>query len=233
MADNYKEKIKKLLALAESDNENEAKAALLKAKELMAQHKIEEADFEDAQNKKVVRVKTKFTCSKRRDSWMGSLSAVIARNFCCQATTSRKWNHQTRTVTFVGLEGDIDTCVAVFEYAVSCTMDGIKKIKRDYADFSQEYRKRLCDGYGFGFAEGVSEAFKKQEEQDETGWGLVMVVPKEVHDAVKELKPESIGEAAASRASKALFYDGYEDGKKFDPSTKLTAADEKEKIMIQ
>ena len=109
MADNYKEKIKKLLALAQSDNENEAKAALLKAKELMAQHKIEEADLEDAQNKKVVRVKTKFTCSKRRDSWMGSLSAVIARNFCCQATTSRKWNHQTRTVTFVGLEGDIDT----------------------------------------------------------------------------------------------------------------------------
>lgn len=233
MADNYKEKIKKLLALAESDNENEAKAALLKAKELMAQHKIEEADLEDAQNKKVVQVKTKFTCSKRRDSWMGSLSAVIARNFCCQATMSRKWNHQTRTITFVGLEGDIDTCVAIFEYAVSCTMDGIKKIKCDYANFSQEYRKRLCDGYGFGFAEGVNEAFKKQEEYDETGWGLVMVVPKEVHDAVKELKPENVGEAAADRMSMSLFYDGYEDGKKFDPSTKLTAAVEKEKTMIR
>ena len=35
-----KDKIAKLLALAESPNENEAKAALLKARELMAQHKL-------------------------------------------------------------------------------------------------------------------------------------------------------------------------------------------------
>ena len=32
--ENYKEKIKKLLALSESSNEHEAKAALLKAKQL-------------------------------------------------------------------------------------------------------------------------------------------------------------------------------------------------------
>ena len=36
MAEDYREKIKKLLALAGSNNENEARAALLKAKELMS-----------------------------------------------------------------------------------------------------------------------------------------------------------------------------------------------------
>lgn len=36
----YKEKIKKLLALSESSNEHEAKAALLKARELMAEHNL-------------------------------------------------------------------------------------------------------------------------------------------------------------------------------------------------
>lgn len=35
-----KDKIAKLLALAESPNENEAKAALLRARELMAEHKL-------------------------------------------------------------------------------------------------------------------------------------------------------------------------------------------------
>ena len=40
MATNIKGKIAKLLALAESPNENEAKAALLKARELMAEHKL-------------------------------------------------------------------------------------------------------------------------------------------------------------------------------------------------
>ena len=45
----YREKIKKLLALSESSNEHEAKSALLKAKKLMAEHKIAEIDLEDIQ----------------------------------------------------------------------------------------------------------------------------------------------------------------------------------------
>lgn len=40
MATDYKDKIRKLLALAESPVEAEAKAALLKARQLMAEHKI-------------------------------------------------------------------------------------------------------------------------------------------------------------------------------------------------
>lgn len=47
----YKDKIKKLLALAESPNENEAQAALLKARQLMAEHKIGEADLEEPEDK--------------------------------------------------------------------------------------------------------------------------------------------------------------------------------------
>ena len=47
MTADYKEKIKKLLALAESPNEHEAKAALLKARQLMAEHKIAEAELKD------------------------------------------------------------------------------------------------------------------------------------------------------------------------------------------
>ena len=39
----YREKIKKLLALSESSNEHEAKSALLKAKKLMAEHRQEES----------------------------------------------------------------------------------------------------------------------------------------------------------------------------------------------
>ena len=45
--ENYKEKIKKLLALSESSNEHEAKAALLKAKQLMIEHKITESYLTD------------------------------------------------------------------------------------------------------------------------------------------------------------------------------------------
>ena len=40
----YKDKIRKLLALAESPEEAEARAALLKARKLMAEHKLREED---------------------------------------------------------------------------------------------------------------------------------------------------------------------------------------------
>lgn len=48
MEKDYKEKIRKLLALAESPNEHEARAALLKARELMAEYKLTEAEIKDA-----------------------------------------------------------------------------------------------------------------------------------------------------------------------------------------
>ena len=54
MAD-YKDKIRKLLALAQSPEEAEAKAALLRARELMAPHKLSEADFVE-EKKQAVRV---------------------------------------------------------------------------------------------------------------------------------------------------------------------------------
>ena len=45
--DDYKDKIRKLLALAQSPNEHEARAALLKARQLMAEHKLSEAELRD------------------------------------------------------------------------------------------------------------------------------------------------------------------------------------------
>lgn len=48
-----KGKIRHLLALAESPNENEARAALLKARELMARHKLTEAELGEAERQAV------------------------------------------------------------------------------------------------------------------------------------------------------------------------------------
>ena len=77
---NYKVKIKKLLALAESPVEAESRAALLKARELMARHKLSERDLKDEGGQEVKDVELEITCSKRRDPWIVNLSGVIAEN---------------------------------------------------------------------------------------------------------------------------------------------------------
>lgn len=82
MDKDYKEKIRKLLALAESPNEHEARAALLKARQLMAEHKLTETEVKDVEKQQVKDVRTDITCSKRRDPWIVSLSAIIGENYC-------------------------------------------------------------------------------------------------------------------------------------------------------
>lgn len=228
MADkDYKEKIKKLLALSESDNENEAKSALLKAKMLMAKHKISEADLKSIEKQGVRQVRTQFTCSKRREPWMVALSIIIGQNFCCQAYREKQYNQQTQTICFIGLEDDIDACTAIFEYAVDCVRAGVKRIQKEYKD-DKFHVKRFCDGYGFGFASGVNAAFEKQKESDETGWGLVMVIPAEVTEATKDFNIDNFTEKAQKQMLRAGYYEGHKDGEKFDPSIKLTEEEKDE-----
>lgn len=109
--DDYKEKIKKLLALAQSPSEAEAKAALLKARKLMAEYKLTEADLKEAEEQPVKDILTDITCSKRRDPWIVNLSTIIGRNYCCQGYIRRNKHKQTILIGFIGLENDVEVCV--------------------------------------------------------------------------------------------------------------------------
>lgn len=220
----YRGKIKKLLALAESPNEYEAKAALLKAKELMAEHKLSEIDVKELGNKEVKSVVLeRMQTSARYNPWIVSLSVIIGENYCCKAFRNKYSRKQLQTIGFVGFEEDVQICERVFRYAVNCVEMRLKEIKKENSCYNAQYRKKLCDGYGYGFAAGVKKAFEKQkEENEEKGWGLVMVVPKEVMEYVKDFKKEKFNENAGSKIDADTFKDGYSDGKKFDPTKRLT-----------
>lgn len=80
----YKDKIRKLLALAKSPEPEEAKLALLKARKLMAEHKLTERDLKE-HDTTVIQQEIDETFSKKANSWMAPLSAVIGENYCCAA----------------------------------------------------------------------------------------------------------------------------------------------------
>ena len=77
------EKIEKLIALSGSDNENEAKAAMLKAQELMAKYEIEQ-DRIDPERKKE-RPVVCFTSPMFRDYWCVDFGYQIAKKLRCPA----------------------------------------------------------------------------------------------------------------------------------------------------
>lgn len=221
MTVDYKEKIKKLLALAESQNEHEAKAALLKARHLMAEHKLTEAELKDVEKQEVKDIRTDITCSKRRNPWVVNLSAVIGENYCCKSYRNHGYGEQTQYIGFIGLEDDVEICVAVFKYAVDCALAEIKRLKKENSCYCSSYVKKICDSYGYGFTNGVAKAFQKQQEENEQGWGLVLVIPKEVEEASQYLRHEEFRSRSQESISGEAYAKGFRQGKEFDPTKKL------------
>lgn len=221
----YKDKIRKLLALAHSPYEGEAKAALLKARELMAEHKLTEAECIEAAKQSVKDIKTEFTASKRRDPWLIPLSAAIGEHYCCKAYRTHYYGRQTQIIGFIGLEDDVELCVEIFAYAVSCVQSRIKEIRREMEEiYNAKYIRRECDSYGYGFTVGVTDAFERQQETKEQEWGLVLVIPKEVEEAAQHLGREEFKAAAEDNIIGRAYFDGMADGKDFDPSRVLKEA---------
>lgn len=221
----YRDKIRKLLALSESNNEHEARAALLKARELMAQHKISELDIIDVKKKKVKRVRSKYQYAKRGEYWIGSLAQIIAENYCCRMAAERSYGKQKLGVIFVGLDGDVDLCNTIFEYAVGVARDlsdvYLKEKSKGYR-LTHAEKNKVKNSYAYGFAKGVSVAFENQKEHDETGWGLIMLTPQEVVEACSDFQTDRY----VSRHSifSDVRNDGYNEGTKFNPNEKLGCA---------
>lgn len=208
----YRDKIRKLLALAESPVEAEAQAALLKARALMAKHKLSEADLEDTGKKEAKRILTNITYSKRRDPWICHLSAVIGENYCCQHFSNMEKGKQTRTIGFIGLEGDVELCIEVFKYAMGCICGNMNHI----AECNR-------DSYAMGFITGIKKAFEVQNGENQE-WSLVLVKPKEVTEASSDLKHEAYAPKALSTLNAKSWEDGFSQGKTFNPNKKFGTA---------
>ena len=225
---NYKAKIKKLLALAESPVEAEAQAALLKARELMAKHKLSERDLKEADEQEVKDVELEITCSKRRDPWIMNLAGVIAENYCCKGYRRRSPGSQTYRMGFIGFEDDVEICTAIFKYAVDCVLEKTKEIKKAYKrdGLRADYIRKVCDSYGYGFVSGTNKAFKKQQEENQQKWGLVLVIPREVQEASAHWRNHEFKARTAQieNLHRSAFNTGFTDGKRFDPKHRLKAS---------
>lgn len=177
MAD-VKEKIALLLNLASNNpSENEARAALLKARELMAKHKLRPEECQKTDKVKVIREVLGVTCTALTNPWACALSAVIAEHYCCCAYRQHAGGKRTQHIGLVGLEDDFEIAKRVFLYAYDCVTSACKnQIKRDPLDPPGTYREK-CNAYGWGFVQGVGQAFEEQNEEHQE-WGLVLVVPR-------------------------------------------------------
>ena len=218
-----KDKIAKLLALAESPNENEAKLALLKARKLMAKHKLSEKDIEITSKRNVEKQILDISFTSMTDVWCEQLSYILAINYCCQSFMTQYYHGKKIYVGFIGLEDDFDVCKKVFMFAYNFIINRCNEIKSEYRNIktSREIRN-LCNYYGRGFVIGLSDMFEKQNQTEETG--LVLTIPKEVKDitdTMEEEKRNFLNISAESLEALNLESQGYRDGLDFKPQQSI------------
>lgn len=155
---------------------NEAIAAQTKATELMAKYKIEVSESEYSAEDLAVEgcYMEEYTFSRRRDWWMVKIINTITKHYGCQWLICRHERHYYPQ--FVARKCDIGTVKAVFVNVTQTIHNEIHEMKLKGDD---------AYSYGLGFASGLEEAYRKQDEAHPE-YALVMCVPQEVKDKTNE-----------------------------------------------
>lgn len=218
------EKIRNLLALAESPNEYEARSALLKARELMAKYKISEKQAESYSEETVIREVTGITYSARRDPWISDLATCIAEYHCCRDFHRKQKKKQTIEVGFIGLSDDAQICIEVFKYAAECVRHITDKLKKQKG-------AKAANAYGFGFTIGLEDAYNRQQKEND--WALVLVVPEAVNNAIKGMKTVKTKTPKIEDMYAREFRQGIMDGHKFHEQKRVMSDKEKSTAIMQ
>ena len=103
--------------------------------------------------------------------------------------------------------------------AYDCIASRCRQI-RTQKEYPAKTLRGMCNSYGWGFCRGLSAAFQKQEAEHQE-WGLVMVVPQAVEDAVSKMKRSSYKISSTSSMNRQYAAMGYADGQEFDMRRRL------------
>lgn len=209
-------KIEKLIALFGSSNENEAKAAMLKAQELMAKYEIDREQVGEANSEE--RNVVGYTSDSFRDDWVQMLSLVIADNFRSRVVTlSRYGSRGAFRIRFYGFEEDALICINIFNYAVKVIRRRMATLRAIYNDAGRDFGRNEKMNYVNGFCSGLRRNFEEQKRQSEQ-FALALVTPAAVVEFVENIP--GIEEAEQRRYERErrdglLRRVGYSDGMEF------------------
>lgn len=181
--------------------------------------KLMPEDIEPQENKKVVQECVGVTCTKLSSPWTVYLSTLIAAHYCCRPYRSSVHGSKVSEIGFIGMEDDFKLCKLAFLYAYDCVASRCRQI-RTQKGYPAKTLREMCNSYGWGFCRGLSAAFQKQEAEHQE-WGLVMVVPQAVEDAVSKMKRSSYKISSTSSMNRQYAAMGYADGQEFDMHRRL------------
>jgi Protein of unknown function (DUF2786) len=134
--ENILAKIKKLLALATSDNPEEAASAATKAQSMLIQHNISLAELDNfslEKNEKVIQINTSGRHARNRCAWFGNRANIIAKANLCRILTNGAG------LIWIGKPTNLEVAKYVLE-SVTTDLDYL-------CDLAFDYYKQVNTGY--------------------------------------------------------------------------------------
>lgn len=180
------EKIKKLLRLSESPNQNEAQVALKKARALMLQYHVTESSL-DTQDKNVIWKEVPIN-----KKWMTTFYSLISRNNRCDCYYTEGYRSvngmfkKVRTAHIVGFPFDIECVIVMAQLVEDTVKHGIVEFRHNARMESSKSTKGITDSYVYGFRDGLQKAFDEQNAKQE--FHLMCITPKEVKDEMDSVE---------------------------------------------
>lgn len=212
MNNKRKDKIQRLLALANDANDEESMSALAKAQELMLEYKISENDiFTYKQQQSTEVVNTTIIYEGKPQKWMYRLARIIATNFRV------KFYYESSTpirLKLTGLTSDIQIAEITFQYASG----SIAYCAKNYMQRPEIKRKRkrkwqLKQDYIQGYLIGLDSIFRKQVLTN--GYELALQLPKVVETHIEDLGLVTGKDTSHKVKDIEAYNSGYQEGVKF------------------
>ena len=167
------EKIMKLLALANSDNEHEAALAAGHAQRLLSEHNLAMADIE-ASHRPDRADKVETTVSKSLPKWMRHLSAGVSGAFDCQAVH----HPATGKLTFIGVGADVQIAAYTFTYLDRTVrkLCGTYMKRHVSSTTANRHRELMRQSYYMGAVCTITARLREQKAQSPVTTGALVPV---------------------------------------------------------
>jgi len=211
------DKIKKLLALADSSNEHEAALAAAHVQRLLSAHNLALADIvAAARTDKADRVET--SAAKSLPKWVRHLSAGVSSAFDCQAI-----HHPSHgTLTFIGVGADAQVAAYTFAYLERTVRRLCAAYLKQHAASAPAGRQRelLRHSYYLGAVSTITSQLRDQKQQTPvTPGALVPVKAGLIRRALDELGPIRTMHSRRSYINSSAYSRGQEDGRQVSVRT--------------
>jgi hypothetical protein len=222
------EKIKKLLALANSSNEHEAALAAGHAQRLLSEHNLAMADIE-ASHKPDKADKVETAVSKTLPKWMRHLSAGVSTAFDCQAVH----HPATGKMTFIGVGADVQIAAYTFTYLDRTVRKLCSNYMKQHAGSSitSRHRELMRQSYYLGAVSTIIARLMEQKVQTPVTTGaLVPVKEGLIRQAMNEIGNLRTMRSRRSYINGAAYAKGQTDGGQVGISRGITGASSPQSI---